>query len=516
MWYNKSRKRFGSGTLPKERKNMKVLLFALNGSWVHSNLAIRCLRPPLERAGFEVKLLECNLRDRTANVLEQLYTERADVYGFSCYIWNLKPMMELGESLKQLLPSSKLLLGGPEVSFDCERFEQLPFVDAVISGEGESVIAPLCLRWLRGEQTPKVVYGESFDFTREGILYRDGEPTGGILYYESSRGCPYSCAYCLSSATHGVRMKTAEQTLADMEAFERLQAECKIIKFVDRTFNADKKRACAIWRGLLSEKFTKHYHFEVCASLLDEECFEVLSMFPKGKIQLEFGLQSTNAETLKASSRHIQPEAVIGAVRRVREMGNIHVHLDLIAGLPFEDYQRFAQSFDDAYDCCDLLQLGFLKLLHGTELRRRAQEYGYCSLPEPPYTVLQSKWLPYPQMQQLRHIAETMERYAESGHFAHTLSYVMPQAASPFRFWEGLSLYLRKVDLQPLQKISQPNAFRYLLTYIEQSFPMVDRFALRECTCLDFQQYEHKNPPAFLRNQIGEEQVKGERDGKHS
>ncbi len=495
---------------------MKILLFALNGSWVHSNLAIRCLRPPLERAGFEVKLLECNLRDRTAHVLEQLYREKADVYGFSCYIWNLEPMLELGESLKQLLPASKLLLGGPEVSFDCQRFERLPFVDAVISGEGESVLAPLCQRLLHGEDTPRVIYGEPFDFTHEGILYRDGEHTGGILYYESSRGCPYSCAYCLSSTTQGVRMKTAEQTLADMEAFERLRAECKIIKFVDRTFNADKQRACAVWRGLLDEKFTKHYHFEVCASLLDEECFEVLSRFPKGKIQLEFGLQSTNEETLRASSRHIRPDAVISAVRRVRKMGNIHVHLDLIAGLPFEDYQRFAQSFDDAYDCCDLLQLGFLKLLHGTELRRRAQEYGYCALPNPPYTVLQSKWLPYPQMQQLRHIAETMERYSESGHFTHTLSYVMPQVDSPFRFWEGLSFYLRQADEQPLQKISQPNAFRYLLNYIEQAFSMVERFALRDMLCADFQQHEHKNPPAFLRNATEEGQVKGERNGKYS
>ena len=238
-----------------------------------------------------------------------------------------------------------------------------------------------------------MTYGSPFDFSQQGILYRDCEQTGGILYYESSRGCPYSCAYCLSSATHGVRMKTAEQTLADMEAFERLQAECKVIKFVDRTFNADKRRACAIWRGLLDEKFTKHYHFEVCASLLDEECFEVLSKFPKGKIQLEFGLQSTNEKTLLASSRHIQPQAVISSVRRIWEMGNIHVHLDLIAGLPFEDYNRFAQSFDDAYGCCDLLQLGFLKLLHGTELRNRAQEYGYLSLPKPPYTVLQTNWI---------------------------------------------------------------------------------------------------------------------------
>lgn len=479
---------------------MKVVLFSLNGSWVHSCLALRCLRAPLERAGFETVLLENTLRDRSAHVLERLVREHADIYGFSCYIWNLEEMLHLGEALHEVLPQAKIVLGGPEVSFATERFDGMPWIDAIICGEGEDAFPALCKKMQCGEAYPRIIDAGMADVMHdEGILYRNGEETGGILYYESSRGCPYSCAYCLSSATKGVRLKSVAQTVADLEAFENLRADCKIIKFVDRTFNADVERANEIWRALLDARFTKHYHFEVCASLLNEESFSILSQFPKGKIQLEFGLQSTNEETLAASSRHIRPRQVVDAVRRIHEMGNIHVHLDLIAGLPYETYARFAQSFDDAYGCCDLLQLGFLKLLYGTKLREQKEEYGYKCLPSPPYTVLENKWISYEELQRLARIAEVLERFSESGRFAHTLWYLTPLMPSPFAFWEGLSDYLSNADTRSLQKISQPDAFRYLLDYVISSSLCIDETRLREMLCADFSQHEHKNPPAFLR-----------------
>ena len=248
----------------------------------------------------------------------------------------------------------------------------------------------------------------------------------------------------------------------------------------------------------MEEKYTKHYHFEVCASLLDERSFELLSKFPKGKIQLEFGLQSTNPETLAASSRHIDPGKVIAAVKRIYDVGNIHVHLDLIAGLPYETYASFAKSFDDAYGCADLLQLGFLKLLYGTELRKKKEEYGYRCLPIPPYTVLESKWISYPEMQKLFGIAEVLERYLESGRFCHALYYLDARMSSPFTFWEGLCEHLKKSDPRPLQKISQPDAFRHLLAYAA-TLPDVDTDALKEMLRADFSQHENKNPPSFLR-----------------
>ncbi len=479
---------------------MKIVLFTVNASWSHSCLALRCLRAPLEREGFEVVIVENTLRDRTGHILERLYRERADVYGFSCYIWNLTEMLALGEALHEILPASRIVLGGPEVSFATERFDGRDWIDAIVCGEGEEVFPRLCRDLRDGKTYDRIIKAENADAMRdEGILYRDGDATGDILYYESSRGCPYSCAYCLSSATHGVRQKSVEQTLKDLLEFERAELPCKVIKFVDRTFNADVKRANAIWRALLDERYTKHYHFEVCASLLDEESFEILAKFPKGKLQLEFGLQSTNETTLAASSRHVKPKEVIAAVRRIYEMRNIHVHLDLIAGLPHEDYASFARSFDDAYGCSDMLQLGFLKLLYGTRLREEQEKYGYRCLPTPPYTVLESRWMSYSDIQRLSHIAETLDRYLESGRFSHALWYVTPKMRSPFAFWEGLTDYLAAHDQRPLQRISQPDAFRYFWEYARTAVESVDEAELRRMLGADFSQHENKNPPSFLR-----------------
>ena len=471
----------------------------MNGSFFHSNLAIRCLREPLERAGFEVVLIEHTLRDRTAHIIEHLYRESADIYGFSCYIWNIEPMLTLAETLKSLIPESRIVLGGPEVSYGLERFENAAWIDAIVRGEGEEAMLSFCQAIREGRDHPRISGGDAVTFADAGVHYRPNEETGGILYYESSRGCPYSCAYCLSSATHGVRFKSVEQTLDELLTFENISTNCKVIKFVDRTFNADIRRANAIWRALLDEKYTKSYHFEICATLLDEESFDILSRFPKGKVQLEIGLQSTNPETLAASSRHIDAAKVIAAARRIRDVGNVHVHLDLIAGLPYEDYASFAKSFDDAYGSSDMLQLGFLKLLHGTELRERAAEYEYRYLPTPPYTVLQSKWMSYTQMQRLTHIAEVLDRYLESDRFAHTLWYLTPMMPSPFRFWEGLSIYLENHDTRPLQRISQPDVFRYLLEYAKEAIGNIDTSNLKEMLAADFSQHENKNPPNFLR-----------------
>ncbi len=479
---------------------MKIALFALNGSWSHTCLALRCLRASLERDGFSVSLLENNLRDRTAHVLERLYAEEAEVYGFSCYIWNLSETLLLAESLHRIRPQAHIVLGGPEVSFATERFDGCAWIDAIVCGEGEEAMLQLCRAFRDGLTHERIIQGapnRAFE-TGEGILYRENEGTGGILYYESSRGCPYRCAYCLSSATEGVRFKSVTETVEDLAAFEQLHTDCKVIKFVDRTFNANVERANAIWEALLDPRFTKHYHFEVCASLLNERSFAILARFPKGKIQLEFGLQSTNPETLSAISRRIDPQKVIEAVRRVHDVGNIHVHLDLIAGLPYEGYERFGKSFDDAYGCCDLLQVGFLKLLHGTKLRERAEDYGYRYLPEPPYTVLASKWIGYTELQRLSHMAETLERYLESGRFAHALYYLTPLMTSPCAFWEGLTDYLRAVDPRPLQRLSQPDAFRYLLDYATTAVQDVSETILKQMLAADFSQHEHKKPPQFL------------------
>lgn len=484
---------------------MKILLFALNGSYTHTSLAIRCLREPLEREGFEVQLIERNLRDRTAHILQDLVTAHADVVGFSCYIWNIRPMLDLARDLKSLCPNCRIVFGGPEVSYGVERFDgmEYAFIDAIICGEGETALTVLCRDWRDGRDVPRIWQGgimTNVDMPSAGILYREDDfPAGSILYYESSRGCPFSCAYCLSSATKGIRAKQISQVLADLRAFESLPEHIRIIKFVDRTFNFVAGRANAIWEALLSDEFTRHYHFEVCADLLDEESFNILRRFPKGKIQLEFGLQSTYEPTLQAVSRHIKPQQVLKNVRRIHEMGNLHVHLDLIAGLPYEGYERFAQSFDEAYPTCDLLQLGFLKLLHGTELRRRAEEYGYRYMHEAPYTVLQSKWISYEEMSRLTAIAEILERYRESGKFDRCLAVVLDGGRSPFRFYEGLCNYIAMRDGRHIQKISQADAYRLLYEYASGILNAERLEIFADAMHRDFSAGEVRKAPEFLR-----------------
>ena len=482
---------------------MKILLFALNGSYTHTSLAIRCLRTPLEREGFSVELLERNLRDRTAHILHDLVTANADIVSFSAYIWNIRPMLEIARDLKAIRPSCKIIFGGPEVSYGCERFEgcDYAFINAIVCGEGEEALPALCRDLRDGKAVSRIWQGTPSHEVMgdEGILYRENDfPAGSMLYYESSRGCPFSCAYCLSSATHGVRAKSVEQTLADLSEFEKLPSHIRIIKFVDRTFNYSIERANRIWRALLSESYTRHYHFEVCASLLNEESFEILRQFPKGKIQLEFGLQSTYQPTLQAVSRHIQPEKVLANVQRIHEMGNIHVHLDLIAGLPYEDYARFAQSFDEAYPCCDLLQLGFLKLLHGTELRTEAEKYGYRYMHEAPYTVLQTHWLSYEEIARLNDIAEILDRYRESGKFACCLQVILDGTRSPFRFYEGLCDYIAHHDGRHIQKISQVDAYRLLYAYAAELLDERQLAAFSEAMHRDFTAGEVRKVPSFL------------------
>lgn len=478
---------------------MKIALLAINGSYSHTSLAIRCLRAPLERAGHTVVLCEYNLRDMNASVLKRLYDEKADVYGFSCYIWNVSEMMSLAQDLRGLLPDSKIVFGGPEASFATERFSA-DVVDFIVCGEGEEAMLELCDSIAQGKSTERIIFGKRPDVMQnEGILYRDGDyPRGTMLYYESSRGCPYSCAYCLSSASEGVRAKSAEQTLRDLKEFEKLDADIKIIKFVDRTFNFNVSRANEIWCALLSDEFTKNYHFEICANLLNEESFRILSQFEKGKIQLEIGLQSTNVQTLDAVSRHLDAKRIIAAAERIKKMGNVHVHLDLIVGLPHEDMASVRRSFDEAYFACDMLQLGFLKLLYGTSLRERSEEYGYVASAKPPYTVLSTKWLSFDEISSLFELADILDRYREGGGFDTCLEYALSCESSPFDFYSGLRSFIAERDGRSIRKISQNDAYSLLYQYVSERSPEAEeRFS--ELMHEDYAKKEVRKAPRFLK-----------------
>ncbi|MBE6702707.1 MAG: DUF4080 domain-containing protein [Ruminococcaceae bacterium] len=481
---------------------MQFHLFTLNASHAHHALSIRCLANALRDAGFRADYSEANLKDRSHAVLAALIEKNADVYGFSCYIWNVEPMLKLAADIKALRPDCRVLLGGPEVSFDTDRFTALPFVDCVLCGEGEESIVAAATRLEKGEQLPSLLIGTPYTaFTKRGIHYENDPDLSGLLYYESSRGCPFSCAFCLSGSEgndpHAIRAKSAEDTLADLLEFERFSAPITI-KLVDRTFNFNKERAKMIWRGLLDPRYTKCYHFEIAANLLDEDSFAILAQFPKNKIRLEIGLQSTNQATLAAINRHADTAKILAAAKRLTDMGNCHIHLDLIAGLPYENYTSFARSFDAAYFCCNVLQLGFLKLLHGTSLRREATKYGMVAEANPPYTVLKTDAISFAQLEKLHAISDLCERLRDSNRFTRTLALLLPDCFTPFAFYQGFADYLINTAGKAVQKISQRDLFLYLSSFAKQILPIQTHWAISEALRADFACAEVRRPPQNL------------------
>lgn len=478
---------------------MKIELFTLNGSFSHSCLAVRCLETALREAGFgEVHRTEGTLRDRTAHLLSQLVAAKASLYSFSCYIWNVDPLLALARDLKSVLPECKIALGGPEASFDTDRFTALDYVDTVITGEGEEAIVTLAKMLEQGEPLPRLLEGTpDRAFLSRGTHYSKNDAASALVYYEGSRGCPFSCTFCLSSVASGVRAKSAEQVLGDLLEFEQLE-DARTVKLVDRTFNFDRERAKRIWRGLLAPEYTKCYHFEIAAHLLDEESFEILSRFPKGKVRLEIGLQSTNPKTLRAVCRHASAETTLLAAARLKRAGNVHVHLDLIAGLPFEDYRSFAASFDAAYPVCDVLQLGFLKLLHGTALERDATKYGIVASGTPPYTVLKTDALSFEEIDRLHGISDILDRLHEKGNFAHSLYFILARLPSPFAFFEGFLDYLKSAVKKPLRSIAQRDLFQVFWNYGKTLIDQALHDDFRAHLTADFTTFETRRPPKLI------------------
>lgn len=471
---------------------LKVVLFALNSSYIHTNLAVRCLHKSLTERNIDTIIIEKNLKDNRKNVLYELYSQHADFYGFSTYIWNVDSMLELAADLKCLLPDCKIIFGGPEISFE----DDVPsYIDYIIKGEGENVIADLCLN---PSAYRKIVQAAPFaDFLNQGIFYDHAPITqGDMLYYESSRGCPYNCSYCLSSTIRGVRMKSVEKTLSDLKQFEKLNEKIRVIKFIDRTFNCDINRAKQIWITLSIDDYTLKYHFEICADLLDDESFDILSAMPNGKIQLEIGVQSTNPETLNAINRNNDIDKTLYNLQKLHSLGNMHIHADLIAGLPFETYDIFKKSFDDLYGRCDMLQLGFLKLLKGTQIRNDAEKYGYKYMSHAPYEVLSNDFLSYDELMKLHGIEAVLNRFANSGRFDKTMAYLTSLVKSPFDLFEKLAQY---IDGSP--NFSQIKAYELLYSYAEAHVNEVEVEIdlLKSYLTFDFLMNESSSCPMSIR-----------------
>ena len=505
---------------------MKTLIIALNSKYIHSSLAAWYLKASCGTECGMVNVAERTVNENIDAVLSSIYLQKPDVAAFSCYIWNIEYVMKLAPSLKKLLPGLIIVLGGPEGSYDAaEILKEHGWVDYVLAGEGEKTF-PLLLKYLdgRGSTPGEIPFAEGFAFrTRGGI--RSGRPSvieklddipspyteemlkslkNKIAYFETSRGCPFCCSYCLSSASAGVRYFSMERVFADLDKL--VLSGVKQIKFVDRTFNFNRKRAREIIDHILIKYGDSgcNFHFEVGADLFDDELIRGLGDAPKGLFQLEAGMQSANPEVLASVCRKTNLAKLLSNLNKLRAKENIHIHADLIAGLPKEDYASFGKSFDILYNARPhQIQLGFLKFLKGTVLRSIAEKEGFKYSSFAPYEILLGKWMRYDELIVLKGIAELVERYYNSGRFSFSLDHIIHEHfRSPFHFFESFYRFHRD------------NALMEMNAGIKELFIILDDFAagfmkgderrtFRETLKLDFLASDCSGrPPEFLAGNV--------------
>ena len=435
---------------------MNIILAAINAKYIHSNLAIRCLQGyTLKKTGHPVSRMEFTINQHLDDIVREIYKAKPDMLGISCYIWNYEMVKYLVPLLKQLLPDCLLFLGGPEVSYSPEEALLETGCDLIITGEGEKPFARLVSAFWEGlpyTELPGIAFGRGnsfrsnppespIDLDELPFPYEDGIPENRIVYYECSRGCPFSCQYCLSSGSQSVRFRSLGRVFSDFDRF--FAYHVPQVKLVDRTFNCNKEYCMSIWKYLSTrDNGVTNFHFEIAAELLDEEEIGFLNHVRPGLFQFEIGVQSTNPDTLAAIKRITLPEKLTPVVKGLQKGRNIHLHLDLIAGLPLEGYSRFGESFDYVYSLHpDQLQLGFLKLLKGSGLRREEKKYGLCHTPFAPYEVTSTPSLSYGELCSLKMIAEMVDIYFNSHRYDGEVSFLLSFFSSPFAMFSSLARF---------------------------------------------------------------------------
>ena len=444
---------------------MKILLAACNAKYIHSNLAVYNLKSCSGKYSPNVVIKEYTINQIRDDVLKDIYLEQPDVICFSCYIWNISFVKELVPDLKKILPHVDFWAGGPEVSYDAVEFlKKNPAFFGVMVGEGEETFHELAgyyierkpenLKEIRGvafhdeTKVPDIVHTgwrELMDLSKVPFAYSNlTEFKNRIIYYESSRGCPFSCSYCLSSIDKKLRFRDIELVKNELQFF--IDNKVPQVKFVDRTFNCKHDHAMAIWRYITEhDNGITNFHFEISADLLREEELALMKTMRPGLIQLEIGVQSTNPQTIKAIRRTMDFEKLKGIVEQIHGFGNIHQHLDLIAGLPYEGYDSFHKSFCDVYALRpEQFQLGFLKVLKGSHMMEMTGEYQILYKDREPYEVLSTAWLTYGEILRLKMVESMVEVYYNSGQFKHTLVFLEQYFEDPFRMYEALGRFYEK------------------------------------------------------------------------
>lgn len=497
---------------------MKILLAACNAKYIHSNLAVYDLQAYASDYADHIVLKEYTINQQKDDIMRDIYLEHPDVVCVSCYIWNLSFVKELMADLIKILPGADFWAGGPEVSYDAEKFltENSEF-KGVMVGEGEETFKELAGYYVEknpqnlkdmtgicyrdGDQIIHNGWRQIMDLSSIPFIYKDlSEFKNRIIYYESSRGCPFSCSYCLSSIDKKLRFRDTETVKKELQFF--IDNKVPQVKFVDRTFNCKHDHAMAIWKYINEhDNGVTNFHFEISADLLREEELQEMSTMRPGLIQLEIGVQSTNPDTIKAIHRTMDFEKLKGIVDRIHSFGNIHQHLDLIAGLPYEDYDSFRHSFNDVYALKpQQLQLGFLKVLKGSHMMEMCKEYGIVYKTQEPYEVLSTKWLDYDHVLKLKTVENMVEVYYNSGQFQNTLEYLENFFQDAFSIYERLgSFYMEK----GYGDVSHTRMRRYeiLLEFLED-VPEISMDQVKDQMVYDLYLRENlKSRPGFARDQ---------------
>lgn len=442
-----------------------AVICVLNSQYIHSSLAPWCLNAGIKaycRYGVNAQVVEGTINEKIENAAERIVKQQPGIIGFCCYIWNIRQTKQLIALVKDQLPHAVIILGGPEVSYNAEEIlKKESLVDYVISGEGEKPFA-LLIDAVRFHTDPGTIPGVCYRVNGSVVEQAPNTPgdippspyteeyfqslKGRIAYLEGSRGCPYACAYCLSGRCGSVRFYDLERTKKEMLLLAK--SGTKTIKLVDRTFNANRKRAYELFEFIIRNYGTEIpdgvcFHFEIAGDLLDDETINLLASAPTGSIQLEIGLQSFNSRTLEAIHRKTDVSVLKNNIQKLTSVGNIHIHIDLIAGLPYEGWDSFAESFNLAYSLQpNMLQLGFLKLLHGTPMRENTKEYQCTYHENPPYEVMETPWLSHDELLRLHHTEDALERLSNSGRFRRTLRYLLQASGeTPFELFDGFGAF---------------------------------------------------------------------------
>ena len=497
---------------------MKILLAACNAKYIHSNLAVYDLQAYASEYADHIILKEYTINQQKDDIMRDIYLEHPDVVCVSCYIWNLSFVKELMADLTKILPDADFWAGGPEVSYDAEKFlTENPEFKGVMVGEGEETFRELAGYYVEkdpqnlkdmtgvcyrdGDQIIHNGWRQIMDLSKIPFIYKDlSDFKNRIIYYESSRGCPFSCSYCLSSIDKKLRFRDTEMVKKELQFF--IDNKVPQVKFVDRTFNCKHDHAMAIWKYINEhDNGVTNFHFEISADLLREEELQEMSTMRPGLIQLEIGVQSTNPDTIKAIHRTMDFGKLKGIVERIHSFGNIHQHLDLIAGLPYEDYDSFRHSFNDVYALKpQQLQLGFLKVLKGSYMMEMCQEYGIVYKTREPYEVLSTKWLDYDHVLKLKTVENMVEVYYNSGQFQNTLEYLEGFFPDAFSIYERLgNFYMEK----GYGDVSHTRMRRYeiLLEFLE-NVPEISQDRAKDRMVYDLYLRENlKSRPGFAKDQ---------------